>query len=138
MDVNKVAQSVIKRKNQAAETTTKKTVIRKTRRRKTPRYIKVCLSVVGLYLLVAFLTGGYQIWELSHKLHTLEDEQKMLIQQQKTLQEKVNSLNDPEIIERIAREDLGMVKTGETIIITAVPQEDLPETKEVKQEDMGD
>jgi cell division protein FtsB len=138
MDVNKVAQSVIKRKNQAAETTTKKTVIRKTRRRKTPRYIKVCLSVVGLYLLVAFLTGGYQIWELSHKLHTLEDEQKMLIQQQKTLQEKVNSLNDPEIIERIAREDLGMVKTGETIIIPAVPQEDLPETKEVKQEDMGD
>ncbi|PKM90078.1 MAG: hypothetical protein CVU87_03550 [Firmicutes bacterium HGW-Firmicutes-12] len=114
-----------------------KQVVRRIKRRK-PRYLKVCLSVLGLYLIFAFVAGGYQLWQLRMQLHMLEDDQIILLQKQEELVSEIQSLNEPEIIERIARESLGMVKSGETIVIPAIPGNDIPMPKEVRSEDMGD
>lgn len=117
--------------------TTKQVTIRKTKR-KWPRYMKVLLSIAGLYLMFIFATDGYELWQLKQQMHILEQEQNALLQKQENLNNEVESLNEPEIIEKIARESLGMVKAGETILVPAVPGENLPEPKDVKPEDMGD
>jgi cell division protein FtsL len=113
-------------------------VIRRTKKRKIPRYFKLCLSVLGLYLVFAFVTSGYQIWQLNKQIHVLEGEQDVLLQKQQGLTNEIQSLNDPESIERIARESLGMVKKGETVVVPAIPEKNIPKPKEVSQSDMGD
>lgn len=113
-------------------------VIRRTKKRKTPRYFKICLSVLGLYLIFTFVTGGYQIWQLKKQMRVLEGEQNVLLQEQQGLANEIQSLNDPESIEKIARESLGMVKEGETIVVPAIPEKNIPKPKEVSQSDMGD
>lgn len=113
-------------------------VVRKTRTRRTPRYLKIFLSALGMYLIFTFLTGGYQIWHLKKQINALEQEQETLIQKQQVLVNEIQALNDPESIERIARESLGMVKAGETIVVPAVPEKNIPKPKEVNQADMGD
>ncbi|MDX9871999.1 MAG: septum formation initiator family protein [Clostridia bacterium] len=117
--------------------TTKQTIVGRTKK-KWPRYLKVALSVAGLYVVFIFATGGYELWQLQQQMHILEEEQGALLEKQEALTEEIQSLNEPEIIERIARESLGMVKAGETIIVPAVPGENLPKPKDVKPEDMGD
>jgi cell division protein FtsB len=116
---------------------TTKQVVRRTKRYK-PRYIKVCLSVLGLYLVFAFAAGGYQLWQLKMQLNILEGERILLLEKQEGLVSEIQSLNEAEIIERIARESLGMVKSGETIVVPAIAGENIPTPKEVKPEDMGD
>jgi len=93
---------------------------RTTRKRTVPRFLSICLLAFGLYLAVMFAVGGYQVWQLKAKLKSLEEERRLLLEEQKALEEDIKSLNDPEIIERMARENLGMVKEGETVIMPAV------------------
>lgn len=113
-------------------------IVRKTRTRRTPRYLKIFFSALGLYLLFTFLTGGYQIWQLKKQINVLEQEQGTLLEKQQVLVNEMQSLNDPESIEKIARESLGMVKAGETIVVPAVPEKNIPKPREVNQADMGD
>lgn len=107
-------------------------------KRRVPRYLKAILCLIGAYLLFTFALGGFQIWQLKNELRTLELEQERLLQYQQELQAEIEYLNNPEIIERIARESLGMVKPGETKIIPAIPDGNIPTPKEVAPEDMGD
>jgi len=113
-------------------------VVRRTKTRRTPRYIRICLFILGIYLIFTFVTSGYQIWQLKKQIYVLEEEQNTLLQKQQVLVNEIQSLNDPESIEKIARESLGMVKTGETIVVPAIPEKNIPKPKEVNQADMGD
>ncbi len=91
----------------------------KAKRRKLPKYVKLFIAILGMYLLVLFIIGSYQLWQLNKQMNALELEQKSLLTQQQKLTEDMESLNNPEMIERIARESLRMVKPGETVIIPA-------------------
>ena len=89
------------------------------RRRKIPKYLKILMGALGVYIAVLFLVGGYQLWQLKKQVDMLELEQKALITQQEIFKGEMESLNTPEMIEKIARESLRMVKPGETVIIPA-------------------
>lgn len=121
---------VLNNEEQAAKT------IRK--RRKIPKYFKLLSSVLGVYLLFAFLAGGYEIWQLKKQLEQIDLEKKMLLEQRTQLEQDIKALQEPEIIERIARESLGLVKPGETVIVPAIPGKNIPKPKEVNSAEIAD
>lgn len=111
------------------------------RRRKMPRYLKLILAFVGGYLLFCFFVGGYQIWQLKGEISQYNQQKEELLMEQQELQNELAALQEPEMIEKIARESLGMVKPGEILIIPAIPAipgENLPKPKDVKIEDLRD
>jgi cell division protein FtsB len=90
-------------------------------------FVRLSLSVMGLLALLAFFYAavgdhGYLVWRkkqqeklgLQQKIEQLQHENKEIQQEIKALK------TDPRAIEKIAREELGMVKPGE-IKITSNP-----------------
>lgn len=108
------------------------------RRRKMPRYAKITFALLGICLLFSFVIEGYHIWQVKKEIGQLKEQQSILLQQQKNLEADLISLQNPEIIEKLARESLGMVKPGETLVVPAVPEENIPKPKNVKTEDIQD
>ncbi|HHX96327.1 MAG TPA: septum formation initiator family protein [Clostridia bacterium] len=99
-----------------------KYIVRKRRRRrKIPRYFKVMLSIILIYLLISFLVSGYQIYELKKEINQEKILTEKLLKQQEELEHELETLQDPEMIETLARENLGLVKPGEILIIPAFP-----------------
>jgi cell division protein FtsB len=85
----------------------------------------VRLRVVGGVLIVLLLVGlgtyGWQgvirLREMRTQLQTLERDNVALRQQAERLAQVIDRLrNDPAYLERIAREERGMVRPGETIL----------------------
>jgi len=99
------------------------------RKRKIPRYAKAFFAAVGVYLLFLFLMNGYQIWQVKLNINELNLQKELLLQQQKKLENERDSLQDPEVIEKLARESLGFVKPGEILVVPAVPEEKAPKPK---------
>lgn len=99
---------------------------------------RAIILVLGGYLIFLFLIGGYEIWQLRNEIKEVKLEQNMLLQQQNELKKEIDTLYDPEVIEKLARENLGMVIKGETIMIPAIPGRDLPKPKKVDNADLLD
>lgn len=114
--------------------------IKLVRRRKVrlPKYVRVCIAILLAYLIFLFAWGGYQIWDLNNTIEKLDEEKVLLKNRQQSLEREIKALQDPEIIEKIARESLGMVKTGEVLIIPAVPGDDIPKPKKVEKHDLAE
>ncbi|HWQ88644.1 MAG TPA: septum formation initiator family protein [Desulfitobacteriaceae bacterium] len=77
-----------------------------------------CL-IIGLILLlmgsvVINLSSLHQ--RTAKQLSVLNQERASLLQQQKLYEEEIERLNDPNYIEQLAREQLGLVRHGEIII----------------------
>lgn len=108
------------------------------RKRKTPRYMKIILALLGVYLLFSFLIGGYQVWQVKKEIEQHNLQKAVLLKQQKNLEKELASLQEPEMIEKLARESLGMVKPGEILVVPAVPGENIPKPKNVNIEEIRD
>lgn len=80
------------------------------------------LGGLGLILVVAGLAvygsnGVVRVWHMQRELQALERELGTLRARTRELTDTVDRLrNDPLFIEKLAREDLGMVHPGETIL----------------------
>jgi len=65
-------------------------------------------------------SSSWQIWKLhaqvDSRLTQLNQEKVTLQQQEKLLNEEIAQLNTPSYIEKLAREQLGLVKKGEILI----------------------
>lgn len=99
---------------------------------------RILFLLIGGYLCFLFLIGGYEIWQLRNEIKKAKLEQNMLLQQQNELKKDLDTLYDPEVIEKLARENLGMVIKGETIVIPAIPGRDLPKPKKVNSSELLD
>jgi cell division protein FtsB len=108
------------------------------RKRKVPRYIKIILGVLGGYLLFSFLIGGYQIGQIKKDIAQHNMQKEILLKQQKDLETELASLKEPEMIEKLARESLGMVKPGEILVVPAIPGENIPKPKNIRVEEIRD
>lgn len=63
-----------------------------------------------------FFSGYLDLRKVGQRLARIEEENKRLIQENKRLEEEIKALEgDPFYIEKIAREELGMVKKGEIV-----------------------
>ncbi len=77
-------------------------------------FVAILLSV--LFLTYLFLSGYLNLRKVGERLVRIEEENKRLIQENKRLEEEIKALEgDPFYIEKIAREELGMVRKGEIV-----------------------
>lgn len=80
--------------------------------------VVLLLALSLIFPLRQYLAQRGEMQELQRQIHRLEQEREVL-------ESKVDLLRDPEYLERIARECLGMVKPGEIAFI-AVPEDGAP------------
>lgn len=72
------------------------------------------LAVIGL---AVGANGMLRVWEMQRELEVLERDIVQLRAQTTKLNQQVERLrNDPAYIEKLAREDLGYVRQGETVL----------------------
>ena len=76
-------------------------------------FFRIALAVsllIAIFILCRILYTIYQI----HRQETqLLEERERLLEEKEQLKEKADSLRDPKVIEKKAREDLGLVKENE-------------------------
>ena len=92
------------------------------RRKKTPLLIRLFpdspflrILFVIVIMSTVYIAGYsmYHFYEIKVQEARLTEEKKHLLEMQEALQEKKKDLEDPSVIEKKAREDLGLVKERE-------------------------
>lgn len=79
----------------------------------------VVAGVLGVLLLAAFVgdKGVLQLWRLRSEIEALHREVQTLEAESERLSRAIAELHDnPAVIERIAREELGLVRPGERVL----------------------
>ena len=88
---------------------------------KLPKLIRsVCMLAITAMLLVALVPRITNIVDLSQRKAVLEQEKIRLTEINKKLSLEAKAAESPQTIERIAREQLGMVKKGERPITPVI------------------
>lgn len=81
-----------------------------------PRVVLIAILLLIFFLAYLFLSGYLDLRKVGQRLARIEAENRRLIQENKRLEEEIKALEgDPFYIEKIAREELGMVKKGEIV-----------------------
>ena len=99
-----------------------KDIPRRTNRQNKPRsglHFKVAL-ILGIFIAGMALSSGWKLFNLrlqvEGQLAELNQEKVVLIQQETILLDEIERLKTPSYIEKLAREQLGLVKRGEILI----------------------
>ncbi len=87
------------------------------------RFRLVVFGVLGAILLFAIIPRAATIYELSVRKQELLLEKQQLAQINEEYRQTLTEIESPLGIERIAREQLGMVKNGERTIIRVIPND---------------
>lgn len=77
-------------------------------------------GLICLLLLVTIVPRAKSIVELSARKQELQKEKAVLMQINREQKKELAELKSPEAIERMAREQLGMVKSGEKVVIDVI------------------
>lgn len=85
--------------------------------RVTPRFWGLAVAVFTMYMAVAYITGFVQIWRLQNEIERVQAEIEMIEAENERLREELAYLMSDEYIEKVAREELGLVMPGETAVI---------------------
>lgn len=86
------------------------------------KYLKkifLCLIILGILYYLFFGTYGFiNIFKLKRKESSLRKSKQELLTREKALSDSLKKIKtDTFLIEKIAREKLGMIKSGDTVII---------------------
>ncbi len=77
----------------------------------------VAMVVLAVGLAVFGVKESVRAWQMRHDMHALEREVQVLRAKDAELTRTVDRLrNDPLYIEKLAREEMGMVREGETVL----------------------
>jgi len=80
------------------------------------RVVLIAILLLVFFLAYLFLSEYLDLRKVGQRSAGIEEENKRLIQENKRLEEEIKALEgDPFYIEKIAREELGMVKKGEIV-----------------------
>lgn len=91
---------------------------------KNNRAKKIIILAVCIILMVSIVPRAKTIMELSAKKQALEQQKAELAEINKERKKELAELRRPETVERIAREQLGMIKAGEKVMVHSVPQQE--------------
>jgi len=84
--------------------------------KRSPRIVLVAILLLIFFFAYLLFSGYLDLRKVGQRLARIEEENKKLIQENKRLEEEIKALEgDPFYIEKIAREELGMVKKGEIV-----------------------
>lgn len=89
--------------------------------RLTPRFWAILFALFGVYITFAYISGFIEILRLERAIAAVEKEIEQVSLENEALREQLAVLRSPEYIERVAREELGLVMPGETAVILAEP-----------------
>jgi len=85
-----------------------------------PRWRLVAAGALGVVFVAMLVFGGnglLQVWRLKQAMEALQHEIQRLEAENDRLTRTIDRLReDPALIEKIAREELGLVKEGETVL----------------------
>lgn len=87
--------------------------------RVTPRFWTLLVAVFVLYMTVSYATGFIQIWRVKNEIARVRAQIEAIEAHNQALREELAYLQSDEYIEKVAREELGLVMPGETAVIIA-------------------
>jgi cell division protein FtsB len=117
--------------------------IRRQRRKSAPGKKRGNRLAVMILLSLALIVFGplvmniRQYFLLKLELEEARNTHEELLEVQTQLTDELNYLDTPEAIERLARENLGMIMPGETQVNQAVPQDDIPRLGKTNLKEIG-
>ncbi|MGS0763217.1 FtsB family cell division protein [Syntrophomonas curvata] len=79
------------------------------------------VGVMAVVLILPIAPRIKTIWDLNHRLEQLENQKAELQSVNRDLEQELQQAGSMATVEKIAREQLGMVKPGETRIIEVLP-----------------
>jgi len=94
---------------------------RRKRWRLTPRFWVIVGTAFFIYMSFSYVTNFVQIWRIEQQIRRIEEEISRAEARNEELRRELAYLQSDEYIERIAREELGLVRPGETAVIIATP-----------------
>jgi cell division protein FtsL len=74
------------------------------------------LAAVGLFVFSS-AQAAYRLYQLTREVAELEHQRRALLAENRRLREEVRRLYDPAYVERLAREQLGLVRPGEVAVV---------------------
>ncbi len=82
---------------------------------------RLIIVLIGLYLIVTTIQAIFDLWKAGDKLTQREKRVEVLKKDQENLQRQKAIASNPNFLEKTARDQLGLSKPGEEIII--IPQD---------------
>lgn len=79
-----------------------------------------------VFVVICSLSFGSQaltIWEMKQEIKTLTLKKQELTQENKHYQNNLRAARTDEMLEKLAREELGMIKPGEKVLVEVLPQD---------------
>lgn len=79
---------------------------------------------ITAFALVCCFTVGPQLfsmWEMSRDINAIEDQKRQALQLNHKYQQEIKLLNSDQMVEKIAREELGMIKPNEQVLVQVEP-----------------
>jgi cell division protein DivIC len=102
-------------------------------KRKRQKRFAAFFFAVMLLMLFPIIKDVAAYVKMSQELQSVQQRNQELTGLKQQLQEEMDLLNTPEMVEKLAREDLNMVKPGESKVYQAIPTDDIPQREELKQ-----
>ncbi len=90
---------------------------------KRPGLRALFFGLIAIAVVLTIVPRVITVYDLSERKGLLEQQKDQLSQENADLEKNMQDINSPENIEKIAREQLGLVKRGETTIIRVLPEE---------------
>ncbi len=79
------------------------------------------IGAAALLLCILFLPLQIKTWEQLSELHQLQNQKQVLLEQQQQIRQQIDYYSSDAYVEEAARQDLGLVKPGEALVLPAVP-----------------
>ena len=81
----------------------------------------ILAGVLVVFLMLPVAPRVKMVWDLNQRIERLENQKAQLEQHRNELEQELKQANSPAMVEKIAREQLGMVKKGETRVVEVLP-----------------
>jgi cell division protein FtsB len=95
-------------------------------------FIIALVAVIIIFALFNFWQNIQKMERLENEIESIKEEIEKAEAENNELREQLENTNDPEYIEEVAREKLGLVKPGEMLLVPV--EEDIDEEDENKEE----
>ncbi len=79
------------------------------------------LGLAAVLLCAFFLPLQIKTWRLQSELDQLQNKKQALLLQQQQIQQQIGYYSSDNYVEEAARQDLGLVKPGENLVLPAAP-----------------
>lgn len=81
----------------------------------------ILAGVLVVFLMLPVAPRVKMLWDLNQQIEQLENQKAELEKTSEELERELKQANSPAMVEKIAREQLGMVKKGETRVVEVLP-----------------